>query len=96
MGAGTPVVIRSGPRPRLAEEAILPTGGDKGILMGATGPEPEPGKERDHEQPPGRRDEQELHKSGLTAICFGVGLFSLVLHTAPLRHVTAAPDKPGG
>jgi hypothetical protein len=30
------------------------------------------------------------------AICFDGGLFSLVLHTAPLRHVTAAPDKPGG
>jgi hypothetical protein len=29
-------------------------------------------------------------------IGFGVGLFSLVLHTVPLRHVTAAPDKPGG
>jgi hypothetical protein len=30
------------------------------------------------------------------AISLDGGLFSLVLHTAPLRHVTAAPDKPGG
>ena len=95
MGAGTPVVLRSGPRPRLAEEAILPTGGDKGILMGATGPEPERREERDGEQPPGRCHEQDLRPSGL-AICFDGGLFGLVLHTAPLRHVTAAPDKPGG
>ncbi len=96
MGAGTPVVLRSGPRPRLAEEAILPTGGDMGILMGATGPEPESREEGHDEQPPGRRDEQELAPSGLAAMCFDNGLFSLVLHTAPLRHVTAAPDEPGG
>jgi hypothetical protein len=73
MGAGTPVVLRSGPRPRLAEEAVLLMGGDKGmelggILMGATGPEPETRDQRDGEQSPGRRDEQDLRPSGLMGI----------------------------
>ena len=68
MGAGTPVVLRSGPRPRLAEEAILLMDGDMGILMGATGPEPETRDERDGEQRPGRRDEEYLPTTGPVAI----------------------------
>lgn len=37
MGAGTPVVLRSGPRPRLSEEAILIMGGgDAAIGTGRT------------------------------------------------------------
>lgn len=96
MGAGTPVVLRSGPRPRLAEEAILLSGGDKGILMGAPGPDPEARDQREDEQSPGGPDKQDLAPAGSGEFRFLNGFFSLVLHTAPLRHVSAAPDKPGG
>jgi hypothetical protein len=64
MGTGTPVVLRSGPRPRLAEEAILRIGGGKGVLMGASGPDPESGKKREDEHRPGEPDEQDLGPSG--------------------------------
>jgi len=64
MGAGTPVVLRSGPRPRLAEEAILLMGGGSGDLMGAPGPDPESGEEREDEHRPGQTDEQYLGASG--------------------------------
>ncbi len=67
MGAGTPVVLRSGPRPHLAEEAVLLIGGDMAISIGAPGPDPETGDEREKEQRPGRPDEQELGTSGSVA-----------------------------
>lgn len=99
MGAGTPVVLRSGPRPRHAEEAVLLIGGDKGNLMGAPGPDPETREERENEQRPGRAHEQDLNSSGFGACRFvsGFGLFSLVLHTAspasPLRPTSRAVDR---
>ena len=97
MGAGTPVVLRSDPRPRLAEEAILLMDGDKRILMRASGPDPEARDEREDEQSPGRPDEEHLDPGGLVSMGLDIRLFSLVLHTAsPASRYSAAPDKPGG
>jgi hypothetical protein len=92
MGAGTPVVLRSDPRPRLAEEAILLMGGDKGILIGASGPDPKACDQGDDEQRPRHADEQDLGPGGLVSGVLNIGLFGLVLHKRPLRHVSAAPD----
>lgn len=91
------MVLRSDPRPRSAEEAVLLTSEGSKILMGASGPDPETGEECDKEQRADHPQEQNLRSRGFVAGGFDIRLFSLVLHTAspasPLRPTSRAVDR---